>query len=205
MKSQYSQDEIEKAVGLLTRAGFDTHALRAAVDKRVADTERGEPTELDRMYSLPVTAPAIADHFVEGDRLPAVLDCRSMWPGYHYTLSPGQRRYFREFMGLTPAQTVTVKWVQKFPGTDHPASFAIESDVHLDPRVRRHVLVAAVIHEVGKFFFTAAQMDAEAEVDDAEDDGTTVKKGKKGKKVTVKGPISLADILAQMEKETLTQ
>lgn len=84
-----------------------------------------------------------------------------MWEGYSYVLSPGQRAILRETYGLTPTMTVTLGWIERWPGTAHPHSLLLTSDVHVDPRNRKHTLTQCVIRNVGEFLRISAEADAE--------------------------------------------
>lgn len=147
----------------LEKLGFDVKSAWMQLTTRVDDYERGTPGDLDRRYSCPTTAPSIGAHFIEGLK-PQVLAPHVMWAGYHYALTPGQRRWFREFTGMTPAQTVTISWIELWPGTQHPRAFKVVSDLHVDPRNRKHVISEFVVREPGAFFATAAAFDAEEPV-----------------------------------------
>lgn len=129
---------------------------------KVEAYERGTPTASDLRFVVPSIAPLTAEHF-QG-RNPVALEPSNMWAGYHYTLSPGQRRWFRDFTGLTPAWTVTILWLEVWPGTQHPRSFKVVSDVHVDPKHRKHVLTEWVVRGVGDFFLKSAEYDEEERI-----------------------------------------
>ncbi len=130
--------------------------------KRLEDYERGTATVEDLQFVVPSVAPVIASHF--DGKHPVVLEASNMWTGYHYTLSPGQRRWFRDFTGLTPTFTITVQYVECWPGTQHPRSFKVVSDVHVDERHRKHVLTEGIVRDVGKFFLKAKELDEEERI-----------------------------------------
>jgi hypothetical protein len=129
--------------------------------------ELGEPSEWDRMYTLPTTPPLTEPHLAGGggDKLPQVLAPHVMWAGHHYSLSPGQREWFRDNTALTPSRTVTIAWVEAWKGTQHPRSFKVVSDVHIDPSKRRHVLNEYVVRDAGRFFHEAQENDAREKVE----------------------------------------
>lgn len=176
------QLKIEEYIRALEAYGFDMKPVWRDLSTRIEGYETGVPGEEDKQFLVPETAPSLSLHFVrptvefsvdekdgkvmrtssQKDEVePGVLACHTMWQGYHYTLSPGQRRWFREFTGLTPAQTVTIEAVEVWPGTRHPRAFKVVSDQHTDPRNRKHVLKEWYVREPGKFFLTSAQFDAE--------------------------------------------
>lgn len=148
---------IEAALRVLDSHAFDTKALWRELSTRIAVHERGTPGEADLKYTCPTVAPDITTHFVDGE--PQVLDAGCMWGGYSYSLTPGQRSVLRDTYGMTPTQTVTVEWVELWPGTQHPRTMKLKSDIHIDPRNRKHVLTSCVIRDVAAFFTTALRLD----------------------------------------------
>ena len=157
--------------------------------------------ERSRRYTLPCEAPRVEEHLGVGP-LPQALRDGSMWAGYHYTLTPGQRRWFREVAGMTPARTVTIAWVERFVGTQHPRSFKIVSDEHVDPRRRSHVLVEFVVKDAGEFFETATGFDKEGEESSsAVGVRATIPGSRKTAATIAKSPSeSVADLLAELER-----
>jgi hypothetical protein len=153
------QQATEASLRQLEAQGFDVKHLWRDLSERIAAHEGGKPTVDDIRYTLPFVAPVIATHF-EG-AAPQELHPSALWKGYSYSLSPAQRAILRETYGLTPTKTVTLEWVELWPATQHPRSMCIRSDMHVDPRNRKHVLCRAVIREVGTFFRTAAELDAQ--------------------------------------------
>lgn len=143
----------------LEAQGFDVKSLWRDLSERTALHERGTPTEDDLRYAVPSAQPTLAAHF-DGAQ-PQLLEASALWKGYSYTLSPAQRGILRETYGLTPTKTVTLEWVETWPGTQHPRAMCLRSDLHVDPRNRKHVLSRAVIREVGTFFRTAAELDSQ--------------------------------------------
>lgn len=146
----------------LEEQGYDVRALLAQHQEKSTEALSSERvTDADRAYSVPVVAPSATDHLGlgEGTGLPVTLRADRLWAGYHYTLTPGQRKWFREVMGLTPSETVTVDWVQVFLGTQHPCQFKIRSDQHLAGN-RKHLLTAAVV-PAARFFAESARFDSE--------------------------------------------
>lgn len=168
------------AITVLASLGYDTSSLTSELTKRELAEEHGVPSEWDLRYTLPDAPPSLGSHF-ENEKLliaglskeqklvyrekivqkPQELAPHVMWMGYHYSLTPGQRRWFREFTGMTPSATVTVSWVESWKGTKHPRSFKVVSDQHVDPRLRRHTIVEMVIRDAGKFFSQANEFDME--------------------------------------------
>lgn len=149
---------IETVLRELDAHGFDTKALWRELSTRVAVHERGTPSEADLRYTCPTVAPDLATHFSEGG-VPQELSAGVMWAGYSYTLTPGQRAVLRDTYGLTPTQTVTVDYIEPWPGTQHPRNVKLRSDIHVDPRHRRHVLTQCVIRDVATFFADAQEHD----------------------------------------------
>lgn len=146
----------------LESLGFDVKGAWRELTTRVDAYELGTPGDLDLRYTCPATIPSINGHFVPGSGLrPTELSAHVLWTGYHYTLTPGQRKWFREFTGMTPAQTVTVAWLELWPGTLHPRAFKLVSDLHVDPRHRKHVITEWVVREPGSFFTTSTAFDNE--------------------------------------------
>lgn len=155
----------EAALRHLEAQDFDVKALWRDLSERVDSHERGTPSEDDVRYVIPSTQPALASHFDGAE--PVELQPSALWKGYSYTLTPAQRGILRETYGLTPTKTVTLDWIETWPGTQHPRAMCLRSDVHIDPRNRRHVLSRCVIREVGTFFRTAAERDAEQHISTA--------------------------------------
>lgn len=153
------QKVVEQYLRSLDAYGFDTKPLWRELASRVESYEAGTPGMEDVKYTCPLVPPSITEH-LEGGK-PQVLHPAVMWQGYHYMLSPGQRQYFREVLGMTPAQTVTIAWVELWKGTQHPRSFKVVSDEHVDPRLRRHTLTEVVIRNAGEFFTKAYEFEAE--------------------------------------------
>lgn len=155
---EFHRPTIEGALRTLDVHGFATQELWRELASRIATYERGTPGEADMRYTCPTVAPDIATHFTEGG-VPQELSASVMWAGYSYSLTPGQRAVLRDTYGLTPTQTVTVDFIEMWPGTQHPRSVKLRSDVHVDPRNRRHVLTQCVIRDVATFFADAQEHD----------------------------------------------
>lgn len=156
------QQEVEGALRLLEAHAFASvhvKALWRELTERVGEAERGVPGEDDVRYVLPEVAPTILEHFLEGGN--PVLDMAKAWNGFSYSLTPGMRGLLRDLYELTPTQTVTLAWVEPWPGTRHPYRMKLVSDIHVDPRLRKHVLTEVVVNKVGEFFRLAAERDAE--------------------------------------------
>lgn len=154
------QPEVESALRVLERFEFPPDLVKPLwheLAHRVGTAERGEPTDDDRRYELPEVAPSLLEHFLDGEN--QVLSPTKMWNGYSYTLTPGQRGLLRDLYELTPTATVTLAWVEPWPGTRHPYRMKLVSDLHIDPRLRKHVLKEVVINKVGEFFRLAAERD----------------------------------------------
>lgn len=150
---------IESALRVLGRAGYDTAVIAREHAERMKNVERGDPSPEDFRYALPQVPPKTEEHFIDGR--PQDLAVSVMWPGFSYSLTPGQRAVLRDTYGMTPSQTGTVAWVEKWEGTVHARSFKLTADVHVDPRRRTHVLSSVVIRKVGEFFKSAAERDDE--------------------------------------------
>lgn len=164
----------------LQRLGYDVRGLFAVVTQREEEAEEGGvPDDLARRYTVPTSAPATQDHLGEGGK-PQALRPEVMWAGHHYTLTPGQRQWLRDFAGMTPTETVTIAWVAVWKGTQHPKGFKLVSDLHVDPRLRRHVLTELVVRDAGRFFWEAGELDRAREEVKAEAE----EKSGKGRKVT---------------------
>jgi hypothetical protein len=188
--------EIEEALRFLEGKGFAVKPLWTFHEGREAARDRGALSDEDRAFVCPSTPPRIADHTL-GGLLPVTLRAENAWPGYHYTLTPGQRRWFREVMGLTPSETVTIDWVEKFPGTMHPARIKITSDQHFTPD-RRHLLVTATV-KAARFFRESAQLDMQIAEEKAKST-TANAKARRGGRAPKK--ISTAEeLMAELEKE----
>jgi hypothetical protein len=158
--SKYEQTEFH--LKGLERLGYEVKNLWRELEARRVREEEGEvPGDLARRYSVPTQCPPTEEHMVEGR--PQVLKPEVMWVGHHYTLTPGQREWLRNFAGLTPTVTVTIGWLEVWKGTQHPKAFKMVSDVHVDPKHRRHVLTELVIRDAGRFFFEAGELDRERE------------------------------------------
>lgn len=145
---------------MLEAQGFDVKSLWRDLADRIARQEVGTPGEDDARYELPNECPRTESHLKGGNE---VLDAARLWQGLSYELSPGMRGLLRDKYGLTPTQTVTCVWVEPWPGTRYPRRMLLRSDVHVDPRARRHVLTEVVVDGVGTFFRLAKERD-EAEV-----------------------------------------
>lgn len=152
-----SQQKTEEALRHLESQGFEVKQLwRELTARGEARADEAPPPE-DCVHALPKEAPQIESHFVDG--VAEVLQVSKLWEGYSYSLTAGQRELLREMYGMTPSQTVTVTWIEKWPKSDWLRSLRIQSDVHVDPRLRRHLLTAVVIKTTGKFFAEAERLD----------------------------------------------
>jgi hypothetical protein len=155
--------EFEKstlALRTLEALGFDVKEQWRELTLRQEAQERGVPTEDDRRYELPLVAPSTESHLKGGNE---VLDPSRLWNGMSYKTTPGQRGILRDLYELPPSQTVTVKWVEPWPGTRHPYRMTIVVDIHV-PFGKR---AQCSITEVGKFFRMAAERDEELRGDGA--------------------------------------
>ena len=167
MTNQVSkQEQLESALRLLELQGFEVKPLWRELSERIAKEDRGEPSEDDRRYELPVECPRTESHLAGGNE---ELAPARLWNGLSYSLSSGMRGLLRDQYGLTPTMTVTVKWVEPWPGTRFPRRMLLASDVHVDPRNRKHVLTECVISRVGEFFRLARERD-EAVVEEVKSD-----------------------------------
>lgn len=152
-----SQQKTEEALRHLESQGFEVKQLwRELTARGEARADEAPPPE-DCVHCLPKEAPQIESHFVDG--VAEVLQVSKLWEGYSYSLTAGQRELLREMYGMTPSQTVTVTWIEKWPHSDWLRSLRIQSDVHVDPRLRRHLFTAVVIKTTGKFFAEAERLD----------------------------------------------
>jgi len=186
------KDRIETALRYLESHGLPVGPLWAEHDARIRAFDTAEATDLDKKYELPVDQPTIPEHFLDGK--PQVLDANHAWPGYSYSLTPGQRAWLRDNYGLTPTATVTITGIARWPGTRHPQMISLRSDIHVDPRQRKHVLVEAVIREPGRFFTESAAHDAKLEA------ARTVNEAKKGGKAPREKKIAdLSSYLTDLE------
>lgn len=194
-----SKDRIEASMRYLEGMGLPMHEVWKVHTKHLASFDSESPDDFDRRYELPVDAPTIGEHFLNGEA--QVLSPGHLWAGYSYTLTPGQRAWLREQYGMTPTATVTVLEIARWPGTRHPRVLHLKSDLHVDPRQRRHILTSAVIRTPGKFFAEAAQYDAEREAQLAAEDAEKVAKGEAtGKKPRVRKIVDAADYLDELAK-----
>jgi hypothetical protein len=157
-----AQARVFNALSTLDFYKYDTKELWRAFEARTKAKDTGLPTEDQLRYTTPTAPPSLAGHVVDG--MPQPISAHVIWKGYHYSLTPGQRRWFRENEDMTPARTVTVVWVECWPGTNALKAFKIESDLHVDPQHRMHVLTAYVIRNATRFFDESAKYDRE-EVD----------------------------------------
>ena len=117
--------------------------------------------------------------------MPEVLSSANAFKDRHYSLSPGQRDVLRNRYGLTPAKTIILTDVALFPGTNIIWSINLRSAEHIDVMRRRHVLSAAVIAPVAKFFDDAQARDKEREHDQLAADEARI--ANSGKAISVKG------------------
>lgn len=158
-------ERAEGALRILETLQFTVKPLWTELKERVFAYENAQPTDLDLRYSVPTTAPSITSHFPEGESgEPQELRAEVMWSGYHYTLTKGQRKWFREFQGMIPSKTVTLGWIEVWPGTQCPRAFHMTSDVHVPSNLKGKGITSAVIRDVGAFFSKSAEFDAEEPV-----------------------------------------
>lgn len=198
------REQVSQHLRALEALGVDVKDQWRQLSAKVEEYERGVPGEYDLRYKVPTEIPTILEHF-DGKK-PVTLAPHIMWPGYSYSLTPGQRRWFREFVGMTPSATVTVSWVETWPGTRHPRSFKIVSDVHVDPRHRAHVVNECVIRPAGGFFAKAQEFDDEADAErvggEGDGEGKTGGRKPRGGKVAV--PVkTLDELMVDLERGDL--
>lgn len=173
------REQVSQHLRALEALGVDVKDQWRQLSAKMEEYERGTPTELDLKYKCPLVAPKLAAHFVSGvkktevsidktaftqtfgEQQPCVLSASCMWPGYHYTLTPGQRAWLRSVAGLTIAKTATIDWLELWPGTQHPRSMKVSCDLHVSA-TQKGTQVTAVVREVGKFLTEAAEFDAES-------------------------------------------
>ena len=175
-------EQVEQALRVLEGYGYDTKPVWAEHNAWLATMDSGEPTAQDYKWAVQHEPSTVADHHVDG--VYEVLTAARCFAGRQYTLSPGQRDVLREQYGLTPTQDVVITNVVVFKGTSLIRHFTLESTEHIDPRRRRHVLVAAVV-SAARFFERSAERDKEREEEAEVEDTKRVKKG--GKPKTAKG------------------
>lgn len=159
----HHQQQSESALRALESLGFDVKPLWRELSDRIARAESGTPDADDLRYTIRGIPPTTEEHFVDGK--PQVLDPYVLWSGFSYTLTPGQRSLLRDTYGMTPTQTVTVASVETWPGTLHPRTMKLVSDLHVDPRHRTKVLTSCIIRNVGEFFRKAEETDAATEAE----------------------------------------
>ncbi len=153
-------ERITSSIAYLEGEAFDCSALRTQLDAMLACHEAEQPTQRDMLYRMPEAAPTITEHLQSGSN--PVFTAGRLWSGYSYELTPGQRSILREAYGMTPTQTVTITDIETWKGTRFLRSFKLTSDIHTDPRARRHVLTACIIRDAGAFLHAAAELDAKA-------------------------------------------
>lgn len=156
------REKAESALRTLEASGFDVKQLWKELSEREARADRGTPSEDDRRYELPLECPRTESHLKGGNE---ELNPSQLWNGLSYSLSPGMRGLLRDMYELTPTMTVTVKWVEPWPGTRFPCRMCLVSDIHIPQGQRRHVLTQVVINKVGEFFRLAAEKDDELRSD----------------------------------------
>jgi hypothetical protein len=150
----------EEITALLHHAGVSDETLARVAHELDNRPAQREPDEYDRMWQCPTVPPAIESHFVHGELLPRVLDPSRLWPGHHYTLTRGQRQLLAETGAGELAPTITIGWVEVFPGTRHPAAFQFVSDRHNPYRRSDRLRTAGVITRAGKWFYDAMCLDS---------------------------------------------
>lgn len=193
------RERIETTLRYLESHGLPVGPLWAEHARRIDGLDTETPTEFDKRYELPVDRPTIPEHF--NGKTPQTLTAGHAWVGYSYSLTAGQRAWLRDNYGLTPTATITLLEIVRWPGTRHPRLLHLRSDLHVDPRHRRHVLVNAVIRTPGKFFAESAARDAELEAAKLKEDLEREAKGEKPKTITRKRTVDANDYLAELEAE----
>lgn len=141
----------------LAALGFDTSGLKTALDLKLAQLDEVKPTEDDLKYQCTTVAPTMEQHFHNGH--PELLHPSTMWPGMAYSLTPGQRKWFGEFTGMEVSRTVTVDWVEKWPGTNSPRAVKVSSNMHVPNDRRGKVQLSWVIPNVARFHQQAQEFD----------------------------------------------
>lgn len=170
-------DRITSSILYLEGEAFDCSALRAQLASMTACHEAQQPTARDMLYAMPANAPTISEHLQSGSN--PTFTAGRLWSGYSYELTPGQRAILREAYGMTPTQTVTITDIETWKGTRFLRSFKLTSDIHTDPRNRRHVLTSCIIRDAGAFLHSAAELDAKKEAEAVEGAAVGVRKKKK--------------------------
>jgi hypothetical protein len=176
---------IEQALKTLEAFGYDASSVWSQHNAWLVQLDERAPTDHDARWAKRNKEPsALADHF-DKNGVPEVLSAANAFKDRHYSLSPGQRDVLRNRYGLTPAKTIILTDVALFPGTNIIWSVNIRSAEHIDITRRRHVLAAAVIAPVAKFFDDAQARDKEREHDQLAADEARIANGQKA--ISVKG------------------
>lgn len=152
-----NREAVESALRTLEANLFDVKALWREHAQRLASWDTGAPDADDMRYVLPAAPPRLEDHLRDGAN--SEMSANVLWDGFSYTLTPGQRAWLRDNYDLTPTETVTAVWIERWPGTVHPRAMRIDSDLHV-PASRKHVLKSVVIRNVGRFFRESEERDA---------------------------------------------
>jgi len=135
------------ALLLLEKAGLDISTPRKQLFEKKRLEELSTPSDLELMYPL-LTPKSWLNHFENGSDVP-YLSNTTIRDGGQFRLSPDQKAILRELYGLTPTNTVTVSNLELYPpladGRVCIRSFTLHSAIHVDWKVRKHVLSKASI------------------------------------------------------------
>lgn len=181
----------EKAMAYCKGFGGSAFAVCSAQLRKTDEEAEEVPTSAQLALELPVRAPVLEEHLITRD-----LSVAQLWPGYAYTLTPGQRKWLRDHFDMTPTQTVTATQVVKWKGTNSLRELRLESQLYVDERLRKRVLKSVWIHDAEKFFRESWEND---QCVDGNADATVGA----GKGSATAKTISLEDLLAGLEKELL--
>jgi hypothetical protein len=182
-----SELTVNEAIDFLEGAGFRVGVLREQLAER--EKTAALPTQEELSLTLPTTIPNLTEHMEL-----RTLDPSRMWDGFAYTLTPGQRKWLRDHFDMTPTETVVVSQLDRWTGTQSLRAFRLESQLHVDPRMRKHVLTAVWIRNARKFFSESRENDAR--VDKVKEGGTGTRVGK-----NVSQPTTIEGLLEQLAKE----
>lgn len=151
----------------LAALGYDVSSLTTQIRARRVAHEVGVPTEADLKWKCTTVAPTMEQHFKNGS--PELLAPQTMWPGFAYSLTLGQRRWFGMFTGMSVGRTITVQWIEKWPGTQSPRSFKVTANMHVPNDRKAQTQTEWVVRDVNAFFEQSAVWDTPvAKVSDKE-------------------------------------
>lgn len=138
---------IESALLKLHSHGFDVKALWAEHRKRLAKLDVTELTDEDHTWATVGAKVPLSEHWEN-----PLLRASRLVVGRQFTLTPGQRSVLRNRTGLTPTEKIEVTAMVMYPGTQVVFSMTLRSCLHVDPRLRKHLLVETVLQPAAEFF-----------------------------------------------------